>query len=321
MKKIKFILIFLFLFTYYSYAQLQQRSYEDKNLKCSYVLNNGRFDGNYVSYYKNGQKKSEGKFENNYRTGIWTVWDSTGRMRMQRVYSDPFTCKRIFPATPNEKPVELLNIPRYTLQYNIDGYFDYFHLKERMVMWARRIWRFITPNENPSLFANNVLFNIIYKNILAKNIIAYDTKNENLTKELTALPDTSRYRVIGFKIYEDYFFDNERLVSESRIISICPVAINKTKKDTVDLCWLYFPTIRKYIAQVKVQQNEFPEKIKTLDDLFFFHSFYGQIYKEENQYDRTIASYASGAQIAKEAERIEINIIEDEHDIWISFTK
>ena len=85
--------------------------------------------------------------------------------------------------------------------------------------------------------------------------------------------------------------------------------------------WVYFPQIRKYLAQEKIRQTGLPTKIKTLDDLFFYRCFYGQIYKESNVYDKPITAYSIGKEIDKEAERIEISLIESEHDIWLRFTK
>ncbi len=320
MKKILFIFLSV-AFLSFNESQRQKHIYEDSFIKCSYETSQGRIDGQYVSYYKTGQKKSEGKFENNYRIGKWTVWDSTGKIRMQREYSDPFTFKRLIPEIPKEKTIELLNNARYSIQNNQDGFIDYFYLKERMVEWSKRIWRIASPKDNPLLFDNNKLFSIINKNILAKKITAYDTKDDEFTKELSLNIDTSLFKIIGFKLKEDCFFDNERLVSESRIIGLCPIVQNKIKQDTIDLYWVYFPQIRKYLAQEKIHQTGLPTKIKTLDDLFFYRYFYGQIYKESNVYDKPIATYKTGKEIEKEAERIELSLIESEHDIWIRFTK
>ena len=318
MKRTAFILLSI-IFLSFNESKKEKYIYEDENIKCSYETMQGRLDGQYVSYYKNGKKKSEGKFENNYRIGKWTVWDSIGSIRMQRNYSNPFTFKQIIPKVSNDEPIKLLNVPIYNLQYNKDGFIEYFYLKERMVVWAKRIWRYVTPKENPILFKRENLFSFLTKNIQSKNITPYGTEDDEFRKELTTPLDTSNYKIIAFKIKEDCFFDNERLVSESRIIGICPVAIEK--EDTLDLYWIYFPELRKFLAQEKIQRTKLPLNVKTLDDLFFFRYFYGQIYKESNIYDRTISSYKTGKGIDKEAERIEISIIESEHDIWISFTK
>lgn len=318
----KLIFISFCLVSFISVSEKQKREYEDASIKCSYEQSQGRLDGNYVSYYKNGKKKSEGKFENNYRIGKWTVWDSTGRIRMQREYSDPFTLKRLIPEVPKENPIELLNAPQYTLHYNKDSCIDYFKLKERMVVWSKRLWRTILPNENPILFEKNKLFAMLNKNIFNKNITPFQVTDDEFRTELLVTGiDTSSIKVIGYKIKEDSFFDNERLVFESRIIGICPVVVNKIKGDTLDFYWVYFPEVRKYLAQEKIQQTGLPSKIKTLDDLFFYRYFYGQIYKESNVYDRQISAYKTGKAVESEAERIEISLIENEHDLWISFTQ
>lgn len=316
------LIIFPFIFLSFVARDKMKRSYESSDFKCSYETTDGRLDGNYVSYYNNGQKKSEGKFANNYRIGKWTVWDSTGRIRMQRDYSDAFTFKRIIPKVAKDKVIKLLNVPQYSLKYNKDGFLEYFYLRERAVLYIHRNWRFVEPNENRLLFEKDKLFSILNKNIFNKNITPYKVTNEDFLEELLVTDiDTASIEIIGFKIKEDYFFDNERLVSETRIMGICPVGFSKLKQDTVDLYWVYFPYIRKYLAQEKIQQSGLPAKIKTFDDLFFYRYFYGQIYKESNIYDKPISAYKSGKEIEQEAEKIELDLIEREHDIWLTLTE
>lgn len=300
---------------------VQKQSYKDRTIKCSYETSSGRIHGPYVSYYKNGQKRAEGKFENNYRAGKWTVWDSTGRIRMQRDYTDPFTFRRIVPQAPQEGPALLFMEPRYKISYNAEGFVDCFKLQERMVVWEKRIWRQIWRDENPLLFNENALFNVLAENINSGAIQAFHPKYDDFRTELDTKVSVSDYEIIAYKIVEDSFFDNERLVSETRIIGICPVAVNKLNRDTADLFWVYFPAVRKYIAHKNVTGKEVPAKVKTLDDLFFYRCFYGKITKEANMKDKAISEYAKGIEADKEAERIEISIIEAEHDIWLQFTK
>lgn len=324
MNKIIFLLFFSLFVSYNAVSQKQKRLYEDKTIKCSYETTDGRFNGNYISYYKNGQKKSEGKFENNYRTGKWTVWDSKGKVIMQRVYENPFVFKQLIPEVPKDKPITLLNIPQYNLEYNKDGFINNFDFDERMVVWHKQIWRNLVPKDNPVLFENNKLFKLLNENILNKNITAYKhSKPDEFLEEIELSDfDTSSLKVLYYNIREDYIFDNERLVLESRIIGICPVVINKKMKDTValNLYLIYFPDVRKYLAKELIQQNNLPAKVKTLDDLFFFRCFYGQISKESNVWDRPISKYKSGKEIQKEAEKIEIGIIETEHNLWKRLT-
>ena len=306
------IVLFGLSFTMHS----QTHEFVSEKIHCTYETNEGRIQGKYISYYANGVKKAEGNFENNYRSGKWKVWDSTGVLRIQRVYRNPFEFYILMPDEKEERPIDLLAPPIYTLQYNSDNYLEDFTIDASMVIWAKRIWRWIPMENNVLLFDNNYLFNTLNKNVLNGNLTAYNSVNDLFNKELNiATIDTSHQKIIGFKIKEDHFFDNKRFVSEKRILGICPVAVNTISKDTIDLYWVRFSAARKYLATSVVTEKE---SINTLDDLFFFRNFYSSIYKEDNIYNRQISDYKSGSDISKEAEKIEINLIETEHDIWLS---
>lgn len=298
-----------------------QHLYEDPVIRCQYETLEGRLDGHYISYYSNGRKKSEGYFENNYRSGTWTVWDTTGRLRMQRTYSDPFTFTRHIPAMPDDAPVKLLHTTHSAIHYDEKGFIRSFHLDESMLVWAQRVWRYITPADNPLLFDRDVLFRVIDSNIRTKNITPYSSRNDEFRIIADTIPDVAHYRITGYRIKEDSFFDRERMVSETRIIGICPVAIDLISNDTTDLYWIYFPQLRKCLARETIKGPSIPEKIRTLDDLFFYRYFSSEIYKTDNQADLQISDYKQGKDIRKEAERMEIGLIESEHDLWISFTE
>lgn len=319
MKKLSILIISILILSF-TYTNNTSRIYEDAYLKCNYVTYNEMLNGNYISYYKNGQKKSEGTFENNYRKGKWTVWDSTGRLRMQRVYSDPFTFKQVIPKVSTDAPIKLFNVSPYKLKYNVHNYIDYFYLEERSIMWVKRLWRQIEIKNNPTLFSKEVK-NAINESLISKKDSILLFQEDEFLKISDNNFDSSKYNIIAYKIKEDCFFDNDRMVSESRIIGICPVIQEKNDTVAKELGWIYFPQLRKEFAKISLTNAIIPSKIKTLDDLFFFRYFYGQIYKESNVYDRPISTYASGKELEKEAERIELSLIESEHDIWIGFTE
>lgn len=312
--------ILLSLFVLLSFKGIgQTHSFISDQIKCTYETQDGRMNGSYVSYYKNGQKKAEGKFENNYRIGKWTVYDSIGRIRIQREYSDPFDYAQTIFLNSSVTPKEVTSVYKSNLSYNADGYIDYFELKEEMVVWSKRIWRYITPPENKILFENNNLYNLLFKNISSGQIQAYT--DNNFSKKDSRKFDVTVYRVIGYKIEEENVFDNVRSLLETRILGLSPVVINIQTKDTLDLCWFYLPEIRKVLAQEKINQSN-STHIKSLDDLFFYRDFHGQVYKEENVYGRPINSYRTDkTEIAKESESIEIRIIEYEHDTWLDLAK
>ncbi len=301
---------YFLLFSYSANAQKQEHVFTDNGLTCVYHTTQGIIDGKYTSYYKSGKKKAEGNFKNNYRSGKWTLWDSTGKICTERDYKNPFSFEKIFPEKQSE-------ITLYNLKYNKDGYIEYFPLKEKMIVMSKRVWRYIPVEKNSLLFENGMLQKIISTNLSKGSITAYSTKDDEFLIPLKPNEiNTNGINIIGYKIKEDWFFDNERLVSESRIIGLCPVSVDTLTHDTVDLYWLYFPEIRKCLAHEKLNGKDLPTEIKNVDDLFFFRCFASAIYKEGNFRDRKISDYKKRDEINKEAERIEIDIIEMEHDIW-----
>jgi gliding motility associated protien GldN len=298
-----------------AYTQSMKHVYADSTLSCEYYTSQGRIDGKYVSYYKNGNKKAEGNLRNNYRYGKWTLWDKSGNKSVERDYQDPFSYKQVYPVKSDIDT-------SYDLKYNTNGYIDYFLLQEKMVVLSKRVWRYIPVENNTLIFENNILQNIISANVVNGNLTAYSSEDDDFLKPLN--PEeikTTGLNIIGYKIKEDWFFDNVRMVSESRIIGICPVAFDTVKRCKINLYWIYFPAVRKYFAGAVLEGNDLPEGITNCDDLFFFRNFSSYIYKESNVYDREISDYKFGEDIYKEAEKIEISIIEMEHDLWMSFAK
>ncbi len=294
------------------HAQREEKKIESNLWTCTFEEKEGRLDGKYTSYYKNGQKKAEGFFENNYRHGNWTVWDQNGNIKVQRYYSTPFSFA--------ERPGNIINQP-YTVQYNSDGYIEYFNIEETDLVFRKRLWRLIPQDNNAMIFENNNLFNVLNKNIQNKNIKAYSPQDDEFKQELTDPIDASHLTIIGYKIKEDFFIDKVRMTSEYRIVGICPVALNKKTFKTVDLYWIYYPEIRKHLAQIKLTSSSKDAKVKTMDDLFFYRNFSGNIYKESSWHNRAINELKQGEDAEAESERIELGIIEMENDSWTPLKK
>ncbi len=299
-----------------------KRYYENDSYKVDYYSNNGKLNGKYVSHYRNGQVKAEGKFENNQRIGIWSVYDTTGKLVMSRDYKNSFVYERIFPAKEKTGPASLFDTAIYSLDYKSEGYIDYFPLKERMVLYSSRIWRSIYAGDNPILFENDLLYSTLYNHVTDSTKESYCSFDEGFNQKMKGSelekfsPD--EYSIHSFKIMEDSFYDNERCISETRIIGICPVGIHKKTKDTTDLFWAYYPYVRKSLAGVKMDKKTFPESIKTLDDIFFFRYFFGEIDKESNVFDKTVKESVRIPDLYNsERQRIEIGLLETEHDIWL----
>ncbi len=317
-----FIVFALTLLPFLIFAQKME--YADSCFSCSCETENGIINGKYVSYYPNGEKKAEGNFENSYRIGVWTLWDKDGKMITQRNYKNPFVFEQKYPEIPDNPSIKLLNQPIYEICYNDKGYINYFEVTENMIVLATRFWRFISKENNKALLGDDLLFHQLHKAVMQGTITAYDAASDDFMT-LVAPSDISleNKEFVGFKIKEDWFFDNERLVTEARQLGICPVVKENGSDYTMDLYWLYFPGLRKILAKIAVANKNISSSypIKNFDDVFFFRCFQSEIYKESNVYDRQIKDYKHGEDIKKESEAIALRIIEAEHDIWLRMYK
>lgn len=294
-------------------------TYENDSIKVVYTRLDGRIDGSYQSYYKNGQLRAKGQFADNYRIGKWSLWDSMGVLQIERVYESPFVYKAMFPEVPSIGPIPILSQPVYKPRYNDSGYIEYFDIMERMCMWTKSLDRKIEPADNGILFDNDQLFKLLMDNVLEKKIRAFSLKNDEFTDSLDiTLLAGKTYQVDHYKIREDWIFDSDRMLMEARIIGICPVV--KVENELLDLYWLFFPEIRSCLAKEKLNDARLPKHIKTVDDVFFYRCFRSEIFREGYYHRKMIADYKTGDEIVKEAERIELEVIETEHEMWLYFS-
>lgn len=318
-----FLFFSLILFAFAAKVKREKVNYQDGKFSVQCEKLNNLYDGKYVSFYPNKKKKAEGNFKENQRIGKWTAWDSTGKMVMQREYKNNFEFTRIYPAYPDGAG-KLFSAPVYKLNYNEKGYIDYFYLQERACAVSKRIWRYVPKEKNPQVFQFNQFLPTLFDSLKAGKISAYDISNDEFRKklEIDALnkyADTAMYSLIGYKIKEDWFFDLDRMISETRVLGLVPVLRNKTKGDTIDLAWFYYPNVRSIAAKQMHDCNAVNQNQSTLDNVFFFRNFYGVIYKESNVYGRSLKEYASGLMLDQERMRIEMSLIELEHDEWLRF--
>jgi hypothetical protein len=312
-KRITCLLIALCLLSFGG-SKRESHEYHSSSFSCNYETLDGQFDGKYTSFYPNGKKKAEGTLAHNCHSGDWSIYDTSGVLVLKRHYINPFDYTVVFSGDSSWSRAK--GKPVSTLKYNEDGYISYFEIREQDVVWAKRIWRFLPAGGNSILFDGDGLSTIIAKGLQSRAFEPYSTDDFQQKKANCSEVQSSNI-TIGYRIVEDNFFDNKRHICESRIIGICPVGVNFKSGDTTDLFWLYLPRLRKTLAQNKVTRPGVPPYIRTMDDLFFYRYFYSQIYKEENIHDKPISAYGPGVDEIRESERIEVELIENEHDLWL----
>jgi hypothetical protein len=312
MKLLWTILLTLILFSFTGTGVKESHTLNIDNLHCKIQTIDGRISGKYISYHPNGKKKAEGHILNNYRAGVWQIWDANGKKLTSRTYITPFKIKQVI----GKKGANLSEGSVYELTRNGDGCYDYFPINESMVVMSTRLWRQLNPELNPLLFRSNSLLKIILEAIKNGDISTY--ADESLLKAISPSDiDTTNLRVTAYRLYEDYVYDRVRNISEFRIISIAPIFENIKTKESGELFWLYFPFLRKHLATHKIEGTKMPKGIENMDDIFFLRYFSGDIYKEANLHDVEMDYEPNYTKRRQRSLLVDAKLIEAEHDLWI----
>jgi hypothetical protein len=303
------------------YSGYETRHYADDRYKVDCKMKDGMFDGLYLSWYTNGNKKAQGQFSANQRKGKWSVWDQTGKLILTRDYSNAYEFKETVVGQESKTVVP----PVYSLKRNEADFYTYFNFDQKDVVVSKRTWRDVGADDASSFFHDDVFYHALVDSVMKGKIKLYDFKSDELTaaatdKQLQIVKDTVGYEIIGFKIKEDWFYDKLRKTAERRIVTICPVVCKKVQGDddfSYEMGWFYFPALRNTLGAIKIMDGRYGPDIKNLDDLFFFHHFPSTIYKETNVKNLEIREYKTLGQVHDEQFRIEIDLVEQEHELWV----
>ncbi|MDO9511297.1 MAG: gliding motility protein GldN [Bacteroidales bacterium] len=145
-----------------------------------------------------------------------------------------------------------------------------------------------------------------------------------MTATVSKYYDIKPEDIIKYAIVEDWFFDKRRSQLDVRIVAICPIYYKFSMSDGVqqftdapsELFWIYFPEARYYLVNQEAYNPRNDAERRTYDELFIKRRFASYIYKVENDYDRTIADYATGLDALLESERVKNEIFEFEQGLW-----
>jgi gliding motility associated protien GldN len=158
-------------------------------------------------------------------------------------------------------------------------------------------------------------------------LVSWDSLNEtedvNNPGTYLRIPLKKEIRSSNIRQYwikEDWYFDRQRSVMESRIVGICPLAEKISESGEViglkPLFWIYFPEARPYLARAAAYNFHNDSERMSYDELFFKRRFSSYIYKESNVYNRSIAEYKSGIDGLLESENIKEEMFKFEEDMW-----
>ncbi|MFZ4105611.1 gliding motility protein GldN [Flavobacterium sp.] len=152
----------------------------------------------------------------------------------------------------------------------------------------------------------------------------YKSGKKVLSNEFINITELSAKDVSGYKIKGFWYFDKRQSELKYRLLAICPMATEardkaKGNSDSIELFWVYFPSIRDILHDAKAFNDKNSAMPITFDQLLNSRRFNGVIYKEENVYgDREIENYMKdNAQMQLlESERVKDKIRDFEQDMW-----
>lgn len=318
--KLLSIILGVTLLTVFSTKEKRSDYYANGQLKYEAETINGLLNGYYTYWYENGKKKAEGHFNYNQRVGDWKVWDASGRLKTTRNYKNNFDFEILQLFNKDGKNIELPSVQKYSLKKNRLGFIAYPETKQENVYVERKTWRTIPNSAFNAALLDETILNVMVDKAKNKEILVYDANSDDLD---FALNSEQRNKItikdceiVAYNLKEVWFFDESRKLAETRILGICPVVKNKKTGKEKDLFWVPYDKVRKYFAGIAVDKKMLPE-INTLEDVLHFRQFNSQIYKETNVFDRKIIDYTPSDRIEKEAIRIEMDLLNREHDLWV----
>ena len=235
-------------------------------------------------------------------------------------------------------------------------YIPYPPVREADIAWSKTVWRTIdlrqkmnhafyyplVPHEGMRSFMG-----VIMKLLSAHELQVYSTLNDNFTIPLTfsealsigvkeefiqmempdgTIKDTSiveefsYHEVLFLRIKEVWYFNKKTSTMGVRIIGICPVKEEYTSegvfKGYMPMYWIYYPEIRRAMANQIVYVHTNNATQITYDDMFQQRFFGSYIHKASNVYDRGMKDYLTGEDALIEGKTLENQIFNREQDLW-----
>lgn len=286
------------------------KSIELNGKLVEYTTRNGQLDGAFKVFKKVNNEKIPlviGEMKNNCRIGYWTVYNEnvTNKIVLQRLYHSPLEFEQLIPKPSSNKLAAFVQReinPPQGLDKN--GCKENAYVSSADLIFSKRLYREILFENNK--FSSNGILKSLNDAIEKKEIICYDTSNFSVVSYKNPLHGFE-VDVIGFRIKEDFFFDKNRKLSETRILGLAPIYIDSTTNIKREICWFYYPEIRKIFVKIKD-----PNLHSNLDNLFLERHFFGEIYKTLDRFDRI-----DDDDRRNELKSLDIELLMTEHDIWL----
>ena len=233
----KALLIFLTLITFLSASAREKKLVHHANGKVQYEyeMEGFMFDGRFSCYYESGKLKVKGQFSRNKKTGLWRVWDEKGLLRSERIYTSnlEFSIINETDSTGNRIRVtgETVNV--------IDK-------NSGVPLFLHRFLHSISREADGSgeLFSNEGIMAGILGKIQSGELASFTEDRLVNPVNIPSISCVEARDVVELLVKEEYScFEDEGPAMVNRVISICPVVMEKGKPK--ELGWIYVPDLEK----------------------------------------------------------------------------
>jgi gliding motility associated protien GldN len=127
-----------------------------------------------------------------------------------------------------------------------------------------------------------------------------------------------------YQIKEEWIFDKSMSTMKVRILGICPILEyfqtenDERIEDNVKrrkIFWLYFPELRKVLSNREIVNSKNEAESLTFDEFFYLRKFSSYVVRTGER-EKQINEYTLGRESQLEADRIENELFNTEHDLW-----
>lgn len=303
--------------TFMNYLKHLVLSFITLSLFCSFGFSqdllpykNGKLEGPFQYYDSLTGLTTWGSFENNTRSGEWTIKNEEGKIVYQRKYESYFSFdeKKIYQNKASHSKY------KHPIERNANGLYIYPEIDNKNVLWSKRVWSVLPEKHHGQLYSQEVLIKISKWFKEDKIKVYKDDEMSKLIPEVNS--NISNQKIEGVTIKKDYYFDKSTHLMQERIIAITfHLKDNKTGKNQA-LC-IYYPTDgRKLLSSFKVHNES--QQIEHYDDIIFFQNYVDIIYNEANAYGKKVSlDFSDIEQYQQTSNDIKALIINQEHRLWL----
>lgn len=288
------------------YEDLDRNEVELNGKIIEYYTRNGLLEGPFNVFTRVNNQKIQvvkGEMRNNCRIGYWTIFDENNpnAILVKRLYHGYLDFEQVIPKTSSN---DLITFIQKELNpspgLDKDGCRIYTAVRERDLIFSSRQYRQLLFDQN-NLPASRMV-EVIKSALSKKDVISYDNSQFSKVSEEDRL-NSFNGEIIGFRIKEDFFFDKNRKLSETRILGLAPIYRDSVENVVKEICWLYFPQLRKHFVTINSLESG-----SNLDNLFLDRKFFASVYSTgQEKLNKN----------EKELAYTDIKLLLFEHEIWL----